>query len=99
MPGVWTRLRGRGESPGEDVLRGVSVGVVPVAARDTAEYRLAIAVLRGRAVVRLVLVPAVMELLGRANWWLPAWLARLLPAGRADSVSADEPAAHPAEVR
>jgi len=46
-----------------------------------------------------VLVPAVMELLGRANWWLPAWLARLLPAGRADSVSANEPAAYPAEVR
>ena len=29
--------------------------------------------------VRLVLVPAVMELLGRANWWLPGWLDRLLP--------------------
>jgi RND superfamily putative drug exporter len=26
-----------------------------------------------------VLVPAVMELLGRANWWLPAPLARILP--------------------
>jgi len=60
---------------------------------------LAAAVLVDATVVRLVLVPAVMELLGRANWWLPAWLARLLPAGRADSVSADEPAAYPAEVR
>jgi putative drug exporter of the RND superfamily len=26
-----------------------------------------------------VLVPSVMELLGRANWWLPGWLDRLLP--------------------
>jgi len=30
-------------------------------------------------VVRMLLVPAVMHLLGRANWWLPAWLDRLLP--------------------
>jgi RND superfamily putative drug exporter len=29
--------------------------------------------------VRLVLVPSVMELLGEANWWLPRWLDRLLP--------------------
>jgi RND superfamily putative drug exporter len=29
--------------------------------------------------VRLVLVPAAMELLGRWNWWLPRWLDRLLP--------------------
>jgi RND superfamily putative drug exporter len=26
-----------------------------------------------------VLVPATMKLLGDANWWLPAWLDRLLP--------------------
>ncbi len=60
---------------------------------------LAAAVLVDATVVRLVLVPAVMELLGQANWWLPAWLARLLPAGREDTVSANEPAAYPAEVR
>jgi RND superfamily putative drug exporter len=29
--------------------------------------------------VRLTLVPAVMTILGRAAWWMPAWLARLLP--------------------
>ncbi len=33
------------------------------------------------------------------NWWLPVWLARLLPAGRADLGSETEPAAYPAEVR
>ena len=38
---------------------------------------LAAAVLVDATVVRLVLVPAVMELLGKANWWLPGWLARL----------------------
>jgi RND superfamily putative drug exporter len=36
---------------------------------------LAAAVLVDASVVRLVLVPAVMELLGGANWWLPGWLA------------------------
>jgi RND superfamily putative drug exporter len=29
--------------------------------------------------IRTVLVPAVMHVLGRANWWVPAWLDRLLP--------------------
>ncbi len=29
--------------------------------------------------IRTVLVPAVMHMLGRANWWLPAWLDRALP--------------------
>jgi len=27
----------------------------------------------------MVLVPATMALLGKANWWLPAWLDRALP--------------------
>jgi putative drug exporter of the RND superfamily len=30
-------------------------------------------------VVRMVLVPAVMQLMGRVNWWIPRWLDRLLP--------------------
>jgi RND superfamily putative drug exporter len=54
---------------------------------------LAAAVLVDATVVRLVLVPAVMELLGRANWWLPSWLARLLPAPRAHARRVEEPAA------
>jgi uncharacterized membrane protein YdfJ with MMPL/SSD domain len=41
---------------------------------------LAVAVLIDATVVRLVLVPAVMELLGKTNWWLPSWLAAVLPA-------------------
>ena len=48
---------------------------------------LAVAVLIDATVVRLVLVPAVMELLGQANWWLPRPLARVLPAGLADGRS------------
>jgi len=40
---------------------------------------LATAVLLDATVIRLVLVPATMKLLGEANWWLPGWLDRLLP--------------------
>ena len=40
---------------------------------------LAAAVLIDATVVRMVLVPATMELLGDRNWWLPGWLDRLLP--------------------
>jgi len=40
---------------------------------------LASAVLIDATLVRMVLVPATMSLLGRANWWLPSWLARILP--------------------
>jgi RND superfamily putative drug exporter len=42
-------------------------------------FGLAVAVLLDATVVRLVLVPATMELLGDRNWWLPGWLARILP--------------------
>jgi putative drug exporter of the RND superfamily len=55
---------------------------------------LAVAVLIDATLVRMVLVPAVMELLGRANWWLPAPLARVLPKGvHGASLSEDEPPA------
>ncbi|CAB4862006.1 unannotated protein [freshwater metagenome] len=40
---------------------------------------LASAVFIDATVVRMLLVPATMELLGARNWWLPAWLDRLLP--------------------
>jgi RND superfamily putative drug exporter len=40
---------------------------------------LATAVFLDATLVRLVLVPATMKLLGDANWWLPAWLDRMLP--------------------
>ena len=40
---------------------------------------LATAVLLDATVVRLLLVPATMELLGDRNWWLPKWLDRILP--------------------
>ena len=40
---------------------------------------LAVSVLIDATVVRLILVPAVMYLLGTWSWWLPGWLGRILP--------------------
>jgi RND superfamily putative drug exporter len=42
-------------------------------------FGLALAVLLDATVVRMLLVPATMELLGDRNWWLPRWLDRILP--------------------
>ncbi|GAA2693242.1 hypothetical protein GCM10009864_80010 [Streptomyces lunalinharesii] len=42
-------------------------------------FGLAIAVSFDAFVVRMAIVPAVLSLLGKAAWWLPAWLDRILP--------------------
>ncbi|CAN5631380.1 MMPL family transporter [soil metagenome] len=58
---------------------------------------LATAILLDATIVRMLLVPATMELLGDKNWWLPRWLDRILPnidvEGHADPV--DEPVDEP----
>lgn len=48
---------------------------------------LALAVLLDATLVRMVLVPATMALLGDRNWWMPRWLDRLIP-----SVAIEQPA-------
>jgi RND superfamily putative drug exporter len=40
---------------------------------------LATAIFLDATVVRLILVPSLMQLLGDANWWFPRWLDRLIP--------------------
>jgi RND superfamily putative drug exporter len=40
---------------------------------------LAVAVLLDATLIRMLLVPGTMELLGARNWWMPRWLDRLLP--------------------
>ena len=49
---------------------------------------LATAVFLDATVVRMVLVPAVMELLGDRNWWIPAWLEKILPTLDVEKVPA-----------
>jgi len=40
---------------------------------------LAVAVAVDSTIVRMVLVPSLMEIFGKANWWFPAWLSRIVP--------------------
>ena len=58
---------------------------------------LAAAVLIDATLVRMVLVPATMELLGGANWWFPRWLDRIVPVldveGDLDAPSGSTPPA------
>ena len=56
---------------------------------------LASAVIIDAFIVRLVIVPSLMSMLGKANWWLPGWLDRILPTVKIepgeDEVADDEP--------
>lgn len=63
-------------------------------------FALGAAVLFDAFVVRMTIVPAAMTLLGRAAWWLPRWLDRILPdvdvEGEKLRHRLDEPADNPA---
>ena len=52
---------------------------------------LATAIVLDATLVRMVLVPATMALLGRANWWLPRWLDRRLPRVSMEEADAARP--------
>ena len=55
-------------------------------------FGMAVAIFLDATLVRMILVPATMSLLGERNWWLPAWLDRILPQVQ---VEAPEPARTP----
>ncbi|WP_130797104.1 MMPL family transporter [Streptomyces otsuchiensis] len=42
-------------------------------------FGLAVAVLFDAFVVRMAIIPALLAILGKSAWWLPAWLDRVLP--------------------
>lgn len=60
---------------------------------------MAVAVLLDATVVRMVLVPATMTLLGRRAWWIPAWLDRVLPTVEAEVDLPDGPVSEDVPVR
>jgi RND superfamily putative drug exporter len=51
---------------------------------------MATAIFLDATVVRMVLVPALMQLFGRANWWIPHWLDRRLPRLDVEAAVADK---------
>ena len=59
---------------------------------------LAMAVFLDATLVRMLLVPATMELLGERNWWLPRWLDRLIPNLNVEGTEPPPPAASIAPV-
>lgn len=67
----------------------------PLRVLDVFGLGLAVAVFVDATIVRMVLVPSIMQLLGRANWWIPAWLDRLLPRL---AVETEVPSPVPAQV-
>ena len=60
----------------------------PIVAMQQFGFGLAVAITLDATSVRIVLVPAAMALLGRANWYLPAWL-EWLPTIDVDGVHDD----------
>ncbi len=58
---------------------------------------MAVAIALDATLVRMVLVPATMTMLGKWNWWMPAWLDRALPTVRAEVTDLDEPDVRPDE--
>ncbi len=51
---------------------------------------LASAVFIDAVIIRTILVPSVMELMGRSAWWLPGWLDRILPNIAVEPISKDD---------
>jgi len=56
---------------------------------------LAMAVFLDASLVRMLLVPATMELLGDRNWWLPTWLDRIIPNLNVEGTEPPRPGAEP----
>ena len=66
-------------------------------------FILAVAVLLDATLVRLLLQPVVLRLLGPRAWWMPAWLDRLLPevglSHEMPAAAGPTPAAQPSKLR
>ncbi|GAA4703699.1 MMPL family transporter [Phytohabitans rumicis] len=90
----WVRTRDNGRAVGDGlastgrvitaaaaIMLAVFAAFVPSSdiAVKVFGFGMAVAILIDVTVVRMLLVPAAMHLLGRANWWLPAPLERVLP--------------------
>ena len=59
------------------VVVGLSFAFTSIVVTKAIGVGLAVAVALDATVIRVLMVPAAMRLLGRWNWWLPGWLAWL----------------------
>ena len=76
---------GNGALNGSETIRPIAFG-------------LAVGVLIDAFVVRLTLVPAVLYLFGRAAWWLPRWLGRIMPRVDIEGAALERPVPLPVRV-
>ena len=58
----------------------------------------AVAIALDATLVRLILVPAAMKLMGAWNWWMPSWLDRVIPDFSFEGGGDGEPEAEPAKA-
>jgi putative drug exporter of the RND superfamily len=70
----------------------------PLRILDVFGLGLAVAILVDATLVRMVLVPAIMQLLGHANWWFPRWLDKAVPHFDVDSRQASPAPLLPADT-
>ena len=63
------------------IMASVFISFIPTTNPTIKLFGIALgsAVLIDAFIVRLILVPSVMTLVGRSNWWLPSWLNKILP--------------------
>jgi putative drug exporter of the RND superfamily len=113
MREVWTRTNDNGRSV-TDGLAGTGRVITAAAAIMIAVFAafipspdlvlkvigvgMAAAILLDATVVRLLLVPAVMHILGRVNWWMPQWLVRVLPELHVEGKAHEHLPAEPKEL-
>ena len=62
----------------------------PLRVLDVFGLGLAVAILVDATLVRMILVPSIMQILGNANWWFPRWLDRAVPHFNVESGSVPE---------
>ena len=77
-PAVGARFRGRNKRRGPWTTTSRVTSATPGTDVKLFATALGVGILIDATVVRALLVPALVGLLGRWNWWLPAWPARLL---------------------
>ena len=86
------------------IMAGVFIAFIPTPENTIKLFGVALgaAVLIDAFIVRLIFIPAIMSIIGKANWWLPGWLDRILPEVHiepGEDEVVDDPDPQPASVR
>ena len=63
------------------IMASVFIAFIPTPENTIKLFGVALgaAVLIDAFIIRLIFIPAIMSIIGKANWWLPGWLDRILP--------------------